>query len=101
LVKLKADIDKVFTTGNNAAQTVELDQTRMGRLSRMDALQQQAMSKASKQRRLLKLQQIDKALERISPPSLAVILFEELFTKSNITVSNHQDGGNAINVKSK
>ena len=52
-------------TGDDAAATVELDQTRVGRLSRMDALQAQAMSVESKRRRELKLRQIAAALQRM------------------------------------
>ncbi|MDZ7754418.1 MAG: TraR/DksA family transcriptional regulator [Gammaproteobacteria bacterium] len=48
-----------------AADTVELDQTRQGRLSRMDAMQQQAMAKATNQRRGGELQRIAAALKRI------------------------------------
>ncbi|NNC97156.1 MAG: TraR/DksA family transcriptional regulator [Gammaproteobacteria bacterium] len=65
LIDLKTELQALEATGQEAAETVELDQTRMGRLSRMDAMQQQAMSKATNQRRKLKLQQIDAALERI------------------------------------
>lgn len=43
----------------------ELDQTSVGRLSRMDALQGQAMSEALDQRRGTELRRIDAALERI------------------------------------
>jgi DnaK suppressor protein len=49
----------------DAAATVELDQTRQGRLSRMDALQQQAMAAATGQRRTAELARIDAALTRI------------------------------------
>ena len=49
----------------DAAQTVELDQTRQGRLSRMDALQGQAMSIAAKERRKLEMRKIENALARI------------------------------------
>jgi DnaK suppressor protein len=48
-----------------AAGTVELDQARVGRLSRMDALQQQAMARATSQRSALELQRIEAALVRI------------------------------------
>jgi DnaK suppressor protein len=48
-----------------AAGTVELDQSRVGRLSRMDALQQQAMARATHQRSALELQRIEAALVRI------------------------------------
>jgi DnaK suppressor protein len=48
-----------------AAGTVELDQARVGRLSRMDALQQQAMARATNQRSTVELQRIEAALVRI------------------------------------
>jgi len=48
-----------------AAGIVELDQTRVGRLSRMDALQQQAMARASARRSTTELQRIDAALVRL------------------------------------
>jgi len=48
-----------------AAGTVELDQSRVGRLSRMDALQQQAMARATNQRSSAELQRIEAALVRI------------------------------------
>ena len=44
---------------------VELDQQSVGRLSRMDALQVQAMAKAIKARRQAQLQRIRLALQRI------------------------------------
>jgi DnaK suppressor protein len=49
----------------DAASVVELDQTRQGRLSRMDAMQQQAMAAATGQRRGAELARIDAALARI------------------------------------
>jgi DnaK suppressor protein len=47
------------------AGTVELDQTRTGRLSRMDALQGQAMAQASQARAEEELRRIAAALRRI------------------------------------
>lgn len=44
---------------------VELDQTSVGRLSRMDALQVQAMALANDRRRAAELQRIAAALERL------------------------------------
>lgn len=44
---------------------VELDQTSVGRLSRMDAMQQQAMAEAQSRRRSGRLQAIERALRRI------------------------------------
>ncbi len=48
-----------------AEKTVELDQTRVGRLSRMDAMQMQAMAKAEQGRALLQLKRIAAALKRM------------------------------------
>ena len=44
---------------------VELDQTRVGRLSRMDALQNQAMAQETERRRQQELVHIDEALKRL------------------------------------
>ncbi len=44
---------------------VELDQQSVGRLSRMDAMQQQSMALAEERRRALRLKQIAAALKRI------------------------------------
>jgi DnaK suppressor protein len=52
-------------TADEAAKTVELDQTSVGRLSRMDALQGQAMSQERDRRRRIELQRIAAALQRI------------------------------------
>ncbi len=49
----------------DAEQVVELDQTRVGRLSRMDALQSQAMAADVARRRTAELQRIAAALRRI------------------------------------
>lgn len=46
-------------------ETVTLDQQSVGRLSRMDALQQQAMAEAEQRRRKRDLQRIEAAFERI------------------------------------
>lgn len=47
------------------ARPVELDQSRLGRLSRMDALQQQAMSQARLHRLQSELRRIDATLQRL------------------------------------
>lgn len=44
---------------------VELDQTRVGRLSRMDALQGQAMAQETERRRQEELARIDAAMKRV------------------------------------
>lgn len=65
LLKLKQSLLLAQETGDLAEQTVELDQTRVGRLSRMDAMQAQAMSKETGRRRRQKLLQIEAALRRL------------------------------------
>lgn len=65
LLALQAELLDLQKTGEEAAETVELDQSRVGRLSRMDALQGQAMSQAMNQRRQIELQKISSALRRI------------------------------------
>lgn len=52
-------------TRTEAAEAVDLDQTRVGRLSRMDALQGQAMATAGQQRATLQLRRISAALARL------------------------------------
>jgi DnaK suppressor protein len=49
----------------DARKAVELDQQAVGRLSRQDALQQQAMAKAQDARRAIEIRRIDAALRRI------------------------------------
>ena len=66
LLEQQASLNNVSESGEQAAQTVELDQSRVGRLSRMDALQEQAMSKERLRRRELELVRISKALQRIA-----------------------------------
>ncbi|MEM7404549.1 MAG: TraR/DksA C4-type zinc finger protein [Pseudomonadota bacterium] len=65
LVARKADLAAVADTAADAGATVELDQTRVGRLSRMDALQAQAMARESNRRREVELKRIDSALARL------------------------------------
>lgn len=65
LMEQRAALLDVAESTREAAQTVELDQSRVGRVSRIDALQAQAMAKESDRRRLLALQRIGNALQRI------------------------------------
>jgi DnaK suppressor protein len=65
LLALRKTLQNAQETGDEAEQTVELDQTRVGRLSRMDAMQAQAMSIETGRRRRQKLLQIEAALRRI------------------------------------
>ena len=65
LLKLKADLLKAGETGQQAEEVVELDQTRVGRLSRMDAMQAQAMSLETGRRRRMHILAINTAVARI------------------------------------
>ena len=65
LLKQRDALVELEQTGAEAAAVVELDQTRVGRLSRMDALQGQAMSQERARRRELQLHRITAALKRI------------------------------------
>jgi len=65
LTALIAQLEATAATGAAAAGTVELDQARVGRLSRIDALQSQAMSRESNRRRTLNLTRLHAALSRL------------------------------------
>ena len=65
LKRMRAELRQAEQSGSAAERTVELDQARVGRLSRMDAMQAQAMSIETGRRRREKLRQIDAALQRI------------------------------------
>lgn len=61
----RAELTGLAETSKGARATVELDQTTVGRLSRMDALQGQQMALEQDRRRKAEMQRIDAALERM------------------------------------
>lgn len=65
LIDHRDDLVKLEAESLEGRQPVELDQSKVGRLSRMDAMQGQAMALAVDQRRKIELQRIDAALKRI------------------------------------
>ena len=65
LLQLQQDVSALKASAASAAEIVALDQTSVGRLSRMDALQGQAMSLEQGRRRERELQKIAAALRRI------------------------------------
>jgi DnaK suppressor protein len=65
LIEMREELERLMATGDASAAVVELDQARVGRLSRMDAMQAQAMAQASGQRREKMLRDISAALKRI------------------------------------
>ena len=60
-----ADLDQSSAAGRDAQAVVVLDQQAVGRLSRMDALQNQAMARAQQTRRDQQAQRLELALARI------------------------------------
>ena len=61
----RAELRELTAAHEDESQPVEVDQTSAGRLSRMDALQSQAMAAEVERRREVELARIDSALERI------------------------------------
>ncbi len=64
LLKAREEIVGLSETRDASTATVVLDQSSVGRLSRMDALQQQAMAQSTRQRAELALRRIEAALRR-------------------------------------
>lgn len=60
-----AKLEKSMKVTDEALRTVELDQTAVGRLSRMDSLQNQSLSKGLREREIIQLSQIRDAIERL------------------------------------
>lgn len=65
LLEMKAQLEHQEEISEADRSTVELDQTSVGRLSRINAIQVQAMAMANQQRRRLELDRIIAALKRI------------------------------------
>lgn len=65
LLLLRERTQAAADMAQSATATVELDQTRQGRLSRMDALQGQQMALERERRRKAQLTRIEGALRRI------------------------------------
>lgn len=66
LLKEKRDeLEGLSSLSKDARSTVELDQQSVGRLSRMDAMQQQAMNQATERARQIDLNRIKAAMARI------------------------------------
>lgn len=68
-IRLQEELDKVvaeMSALREGAGIVELDQTSIGRLSRMDAMQQQAMSQSLRRRAQHRFRRINAAMERLA-----------------------------------
>lgn len=72
---------------NESSKTVELDQSKIGRLSRMDALQGQAMTQETKLRHEEGLRKISAALSRIESGDYGYCLeCDELISTARLDV---------------
>ena len=65
LLEMKTELERLAHEHEHDSDIVELDQTTQGRLSRMDALQGQAMAQEVARRREVEIRRIEAALERI------------------------------------
>jgi DnaK suppressor protein len=65
LDQLKLDLNAQLAASAASAKPVELDQTAVGRVSRVDSMQRQAMAQATRQAMMVQLRQCDAALQAI------------------------------------
>jgi DnaK suppressor protein len=65
LTERRKSVLAVVEASADSRRPVELDQTRVGRLSRMDALQDQAMALETERRREAEIHRIDAAMKRL------------------------------------
>jgi len=65
LIARRGELQQWSEGSADARETVTLDQQSVGRLSRMDALQQQAMAQATERQRAAEIAKIDQALARL------------------------------------
>ena len=65
LLDLKSELQALAQASEDDTAPVELDQARVGRLSRMDAMQAQEMAQEAARRRQRQLLEIDGALRRM------------------------------------
>ena len=65
LTQLRGELERALHSLRERSQTVHLDQAAVGRVSRVDALQQQAMAQAETARLEIRLKTVNNALKRI------------------------------------
>lgn len=66
LLARRSEIERLVANDGEERRPVEVDQQTMGRLSRMDAIQVQAMAEETHRRREAEIKRIDAALQRIA-----------------------------------
>jgi DnaK suppressor protein len=65
LEERRLELNLLIKTARDNARPVELDQSKIGRLSRMDAMQSQAMARDTERRRRFDLQRVEAAIKRV------------------------------------
>ncbi|MBF0382991.1 MAG: TraR/DksA family transcriptional regulator [Magnetococcales bacterium] len=65
LLARQKELIEISATAKESQDPVELDQTKVGRLSRMDAMQMQSMAQETERRRSLEILRIKGALQRL------------------------------------
>lgn len=65
LMDRRAELEALVASSGDASRIVDLDQMRIGRLTRIDAIQSQAMAIETERRRAVELNRIESALRRI------------------------------------
>ena len=60
------ELEELSSSSSEVRAAVSLDQSRVGRLSRMDAMQMQEMERAMEARRLVARQRVERALELLA-----------------------------------
>ncbi len=67
-------LEQSMRVTEKALQTVELDQTAVGRLSRIDSLQNQSLSKGLREREVVRLSQLREAISRIEKETFGLCI---------------------------
>ena len=70
LLALREQLLALLVDASGATNTVELDQSTQGRLSRMDAMQRQEMAKAEHRRAETRLERVEAVIESYTDPDV-------------------------------
>ena len=70
LLSLQARLQDLLAAAGGTTDTVELDQSTQGRLSRMDAMQRQEMATAERRRAKVRLERVQAVLESYEDPDV-------------------------------
>ncbi len=74
LEAMQAELISNDEKGHESTGTVGLDQSRVGRLSRMDAMQGQAIAAEGRRRRRIRMESVKEALDRIDAGNYGICI---------------------------